>query len=436
MERSIEKMNERKKINIQLLKNTSINFILYAIIFTIFAALLYMQVNYYLYKTADSDLEKSRIEWITEKKKQEKIKNNIIGIEEQSNYQSTNLGISNINIIAIERGEDGSINTNSLINSSYLKYFEDIKFNESTLNQIYEVSINNKYYYRAINAKYTDDSDNTYYVQLLINVDSEKAMMKVFSNTLILGFSAIIVTILILTYILNRRAMDPIIKNYEKQTEFVQNASHELRTPLTIIQAKQEMLLQSPNSKIIEKSEDIAQTLNETRRIIKLVKELMDLARADASKENINKNNEDLNEIIKEVVGPYIELSEMQNKKISLKLDCIKECNVDRSKIKQLLVILLDNALKYTEENDEIMICTRNRDDKCFIEIKDTGIGISDEGMKHIFERFYREDKARSRENGGSGLGLSIAKTIVNMHGGSIKVSHNKPKGTIFIIKL
>ncbi len=429
-------MNERKKINIQLLKNTSINFILYAIIFTIFAALLYMQVNYYLYKTADSDLEKSRIEWITEKKKQEKIKNNIIGIEEQSNYQATNLGISNINIIAIERGEDGSINTNSLINSSYLKYFEDIKFNESTLNQIYEVSINNKYYYRAINAKYRDDSDNTYYVQLLINVDSEKAMMKVFSNTLILGFSVIIVTILILTYILNRRAMDPIIKNYEKQTEFVQNASHELRTPLTIIQAKQEMLLRSPNSKIIEKSEDIAQTLNETRRIIKLVKELMDLARADASKENVNKNSEDLNEIIKEVVGPYIELSEMQNKKINLKLDCTRECNVDRSKIKQLLVILLDNALKYTEENDEIIICTRNRDDKCFIEVKDTGIGISDEGMKHIFERFYREDKARSRENGGSGLGLSIAKTIVNMHGGSIKVSHNKPKGTIFIIKL
>ena len=129
-------------------------------------------------------------------------------------------------------------------------------------------------------------------------------------------------------------------------------------------------------------------------------------------------------------------MSEMQNKKVSLKLDCTKECNVDRSKIKQLLVILMDNAIKYTEENDEIMICTRNRDDKCFIEVKDTGIGISDEAMKHIFERFYREDKARSREKGGSGLGLSIAKTIVNKHGGSIKVTHNKPKGTIFIIKL
>ncbi len=429
-------MNERKKINIELMKNTSINFILYAIIFTMFAALLYMQVNYYLYKTADSDLEKAKIEWITEKEKITKIKNNVIGTDIQATYQTTNLGISNMNIIAIEREENGEVNANSLINRTYLKYFEDLKFNESTLNQIYEVSINNKYHYRAINTKYTDDDSNTIYVQLLINVDSEKAMMKIFSNTLVYGFSAIIVIILILTYILNRKAMDPIIKNYEKQIEFVQNASHELRTPLTIIQAKQEMLLQSPNSKIIDKSEDIAQTLSETRRIIKLVKELMDLARADASKENINKTSEDLNEIIKEVIGPYIEMSEMQNKKVSLKLDCTKECNVDRSKIKQLLVILMDNAIKYTEENDEIMICTRNRDDKCFIEVKDTGIGISDEAMKHIFERFYREDKARSREKGGSGLGLSIAKTIVNKHGGSIKVTHNKPKGTIFIIKL
>ena len=308
-------MNERKKINIELMKNTSINFILYAIIFTMFAALLYMQVNYYLYKTADSDLEKAKIEWITEKEKITKIKNNVIGTDIQATYQTTNLGISNMNIIAIEREENGEVNANSLINRTYLKYFEDLKFNESTLNQIYEVSINNKYHYRAINTKYTDDDSNTIYVQLLINVDSEKAMMKIFSNTLVYGFSAIIVIILILTYILNRKAMDPIIKNYEKQIEFVQNASHELRTPLTIIQAKQEMLLQSPNSKIIDKSEDIAQTLSETRRIIKLVKELMDLARADASKENINKTSEDLNEIIKEVIGPYIEMSEMQNKK-------------------------------------------------------------------------------------------------------------------------
>jgi len=98
---------------------------------------------------------------------------------------------------------------------------------------------------------------------------------------------------------LSRRAVDPIIKAYEKQAEFVQNASHELRTPLTIIQAKQEMLLQAPESKIIDKSEDIALTLSETRRLSKMATELMDLARADSNNSVINKSKIDLKELIK-----------------------------------------------------------------------------------------------------------------------------------------
>ena len=105
-------------------------------------------------------------------------------------------------------------------------------------------------------------------------------------------------------------------------------------------------------------------------------------------------------------------------------------------KIKQLLVILLDNAIKYTEENDTIDIDIHNHEEKLFINVKDTGIGISDEGLKHIFERFYREDKARSRASGGTGLGLAIAHTIVKNHGGSIKLVHNKPKGTHVIVKI
>ena len=129
-------------------------------------------------------------------------------------------------------------------------------------------------------------------------------------------------------------------------------------------------------------------------------------------------------------------MSEMQNKTFNLELNAVNECNVDPNKIKQLMVILMDNALKYTEEGDKITISTRNKDDKFFIEVKDTGIGISDEGIKHAFERFYREDKARTREKGGSGLGLSIAHTIVKQHGGTIKIEHNNPKGTIVIVRI
>jgi two-component system sensor histidine kinase CiaH len=97
---------------------------------------------------------------------------------------------------------------------------------------------------------------------------------------------------------------------------------------------------------------------------------------------------------------------------------------------------LLDNAIKYTEEKDTIEIKTYAKDNKCVIEVKDTGIGVSDEGLKRIFERFYREDRSRSRETGGTGLGLSIATYIVSAHGGTIKATHNKPKGTLFTIRL
>ncbi|MBQ7410676.1 MAG: ATP-binding protein [Clostridia bacterium] len=100
------------------------------------------------------------------------------------------------------------------------------------------------------------------------------------------------------------------------------------------------------------------------------------------------------------------------------------------------MIILLDNAIKYTETGDEIQINTFAKDNKCVIEVKDSGIGVSDEGLKRIFERFYREDRARNRETGGTGLGLSIANMIVSAHGGTIKASHNQPKGTVFTIRL
>lgn len=430
-------MKERTKISINLLKSTLLNFILYTIIFLLFAGILYYQVNHYLYNSADTDLSKAKIEWLSKKENEEKITKRDDWIGEMSEPGNSLLGISNLRIIAIERTSTGEIKTNSMVNSEYLKYFTDINFDEEKINKIYEVSINNKYYYRAMNIEYvSEETGDVSYVQLLINVNSEKVMMKVFTNTLIIGFSFILLLTFALTYIITRRAMDPIIKNYEKQVEFVQNASHELRTPLTIIQAKQEMLLQSPNSRIIDKSEDIALTLNETRRITKLIKELMDLARADASKEKVTKSNVDLNKLIEEVTIPYIEMSEMENKKFNLDLKCTKESHLDKNKIKQLMIILMDNALKYTEEGDSITISTRNREDKFFIEVKDTGIGISDEGLKHVFERFYREDKARSREKGGTGLGLSIAQNIVKLHGGSIKITHNEPKGTIVIVKI
>ena len=140
------------------------------------------------------------------------------------------------------------------------------------------------------------------------------------------------------------------------------NASHELRTPLTIIQAKQELLLQEPESKIIDKSEDINLTLKETRRLSKMIKELMALARSDSNEYVLNKEEVNIDELIQEIVKPYKDYAELEKKTIKLELNYKREIKLDKNKITELLIILLDNAIKYTGENDTITIKTYSKD--------------------------------------------------------------------------
>lgn len=434
-------MKERKNVRVELLKNMIINLIIFTIIFTTFSVVILIQVSKYLYTSVDNEMYQV--------KKQFKEMPKIVLTDSNSTQEEIEFAddmlievvqayvekISNPRVVTILRDDEGTILASSLNAKIFLKYLQKINFTTNNVDKIYEMCINSKYYYRGTTCEIAT-SNGSYYVELLVNVNSEKEMMENFTDRLTIGTGIVILLSIFISYYLSKRAVDPIIKAYEKQAEFVQNASHELRTPLTIIQAKQEMLLQSPESKIIEKSEDIALTLSETRRLSKMATELMDLARADSNNSVINKSNTDLNELIKNISVPYQEMANMQNKVMNVSANCNKEVLVDPNKIRQLLVILLDNALKYTEEGDTIEIDAHNVDDKIFINVKDTGIGISDVAIKHVFERFYREDKARSREKGGTGLGLAIAQTIVKAHGGTIKIVHNKPKGIIVIVKL
>ena len=429
-------MNEEKQIHDNLIKLMFHNITSFAIIFIIFGLFMFIMIKNITYSSVDKELNESKI--------------NIIRIEQQYNNSDFKFydefitqgqdyylakAISNPKITVIIRDENGNlINTSKLGNLK--EYIEEIKFDEKYIDKIYEVKIGNQYVYRATNIKIELANGSSRNIQILINVDSEKFLV---SNYFDITMSAVLIGILlsiIASYILSKKNIVPIQEFVRKQTEFVQNASHELRTPLTIIQAKQELLLQEPEAKIIDKSEEIMITLNETKRLTKLTKDLMTLSRADAKNMNLQKENINIDEYIENIVKPYMEIADMQEKEIILNLDYKLDISVDTGKIYQLMVILLDNALKYTEPKDKIEIRTCLKENKCSIEVKDTGIGVTDEGLKRIFERFYREDKARSRETGGSGLGLSIASMIVKAHNGTIKAMHNKPKGTVFLIKL
>ena len=205
---------------------------------------------------------------------------------------------------------------------------------------------------------------------------------------------------------------------------------------LAIIKAKQESLLENPESKIIDNAEDISITLQETSRLTKLIKELMELAKNDSDKLKLNKENFELDKEIKGLVSLYKDVAETEEKKLTASLNFCENINADLSMIKELLVILLDNSIKYTEPKDIIEIKTYKQDGKAVIEVADTGIGICKEAIDHIFERFYREEKSRNREKGGMGLGLSIAYNIVTLHKGTIKFDKEREKGARVIVKL
>ena len=429
-------MSEEKQVKKKLLKNVLLNLITFTIIFTILGIIIYGQFRSSLYLSADSELERSnsRREFRIEKEDRFQEKS---GIHEHSDIfenSNTNNNLDNLNeqernprLIFITRDSYGNISEQDNLND----IFENAAFDKTNLNNIYEITISN-YAYRGINYLNQDGT----YSQVLINVDSEKTIAEEFIKNLVISFSISVVIILIASYILSKWTLKPIIASWKKQTRFVQDASHELRTPLAIIKAKQESLLENPESKIIDNAEDISITLQETQRLTKLIKELMELAKNDSDKLRLNKQKFNLDKELNSLVQLYKDLSENEDKNLNVSFEYKEEINADLNMIKQLVVILLDNSIKYTKSKDSIDIKTYKQDGKAVLEVVDTGIGISNEAIDHIFERFYREEKSRNREKGGMGLGLSIAYNIVNLHKGTIKFDKNREKGARVVVKL
>lgn len=395
-------MSEEKIIKKKLIENMILYFIIFTCIFSVFGFVIFNSLKKEVYRSSDNELinAKGNIEkYIVLMNIQDKIKKELVFV--------------NPRIIYILRNQEGEILNEESIGRFYDEYITYIRFNKGNLGNIYQIQVND-YNYRGINYKLESDEGKVMYAQLLINVDAETNIVNNYFQILSFGICVTILLSLIASYTLSKRTLKPIIESWRKQTEFVQNASHELRTPLTIIQAKQELLLQEPNSKIIDKSEDITLTLNEVKRLTKLTRDLMTLANADSKENNINKESVNIDELIKEILTPFVEYASIENKRINFNLNYKKDIKVDRNKIHQLLVILLDNAIKYTEEGDSIQINTYTKDTKFVLEVRDTGIGISDKSINHIFDRFYREDKARTRKTGGSGLRIIYSKFNCN----------------------
>ena len=224
---------------------------------------------------------------------------------------------------------------------------------------------------------------------------------------------------------------------YEKQKQFAADASHELRTPLAVVMSSAELLLADPSISNPFLKEVIGDVKSEVKKMSQLVSDLLMVARSDNNALKIKIQKIDLGNLLSQNVRMMTPLAE--KKEISLSGEGFRKVIIscDEQKIKQLILILVDNAIKYTPNGGNVIVSLEGEtEDKVFFSVKDSGIGIAPEDQQKIFERFYRVDKARSREMGGNGLGLSIATEILRIHNGKIFVDSEPGHGTKFTVEL
>lgn len=230
--------------------------------------------------------------------------------------------------------------------------------------------------------------------------------------------------------------LDRMQRYIDQQSQFVGDVSHELRTPVAIIQGHLEMLQRwgKDDPKVLNDS--LAASLSETKRMKNLVQEMLDLSRAEQVEINFRNQRTVVNDVVHQVYNNFQMLYPDFTFTLDDDLNSPVTSNIYRDHLEQVLVILCDNAIKYSQERKEVHISLSRGMNTVEIGIQDFGEGISPEDTKKVFDRFYRVDKARSRKKGGNGLGLSIAKRLVEGYHGSITLESSLGAGSIFRIIL
>ncbi len=227
-------------------------------------------------------------------------------------------------------------------------------------------------------------------------------------------------------------------KTEEMRKEFVANVSHELRTPLTNIHSYAETLVDSAGAlpPAMERS-FLNVILSESERMAHIVQDLLTLSRFDSGKSELNLTTFSFAEAIETMVNANRLEAERHGHALTLELpEDLPQVRADRERITQVMMNVVSNSIKYTPEGGRIQISAGAMGGRVWLEVSDNGIGIPKADQERIFERFYRVDKARSRESGGTGLGLSIAKEIVEQHQGSISIVDKKEPGLTIRVEL
>lgn len=361
-------------------------------------------------------------------------------LDHQDNSAKSSLSLFSPNQTVILYDKKGNI-LNAETNLETATVANNLKFNQSSVGKLGTITIktvtDDTLLYRTKTFKVTFDKSittNIAYIQIFVNVDQLSDSLARSQFIILTTMVSFWVISMMASIYLSRWSQKPVISAYEKQKNFVENASHELRTPLAILQNRLELLFQKPTATIIDESENISQSLSEVRNMRLLTSNLLNLAKRDHGLK-VDLTPVDESYFIG-IFENYSLLAENSSRNFTSDVKLKGQVKLDESLIKQVLTILFDNAVKYSETGGHIHIGVEKIGQTLTITTTDDGYGISDADKQKIFDRFYRVDKARTRQKGGFGLGLSLAKQIIDACGGRIEVLDNDPRGSQFVIKL
>ena len=289
--------------------------------------------------------------------------------------------------------------------------------------------------YRTYTVEAPTTGGETYYIQLAAECTDIEASLSIIFRVLLTCTAAALLLALAAGWYLSRFLVRGVEEAWERQDEFISYASHEIRSPLAVIHSSLELLLENPGQKIIERSDLILNSLTESSRLRKMASELLEMARLQASEIQLHLQKLKVEELIADFIEPFVYQAEAAEKTLEYSVQPGLRVQADRQLLTELLVILMENALKYTEPGDRIELTAKETEGEVLIRLTDTGVGIGDGALKKIFTRFYREERQQSRTDG-SGLGLYIARLIAESHGGRIAAAHNRPRGTMFTVRM
>ena len=265
------------------------------------------------------------------------------------------------------------------------------------------------------------------YMAIFVDFSSEyNNMLSYLLVSSIIGLASIVV-VFILVSIFSKKAIAPVVESMEKQKQFITDAGHEIKTPIAIISANTDVLELTSGAN--EWTESIR---NQTNRLTELVKRLISLSRMDEEQVQLVFGKFCVSDAVWEAAAPFETLAESKNRQLEVIIQPEITMNGDANSIRQLVSILLDNAVKYSNEGGSIKLNLSRVNKNVKLEVYNTAESIPKENLDKLFDRFYRMDSSRSRETGGYGIGLSIAKAIVEAHKGKISASTEDGKSISF----